>query len=319
MNSNAGTVNEFISSLSIGEPQEYKNLKLYPLFSGHVREDGFMLLEESIRTGKVVVTEISEGGHVPELKVINGLEKDLLLLDGEELIGAKQNRIVNTTIIIGRGKEIVIPVSCVEQGRWSYRSRHFSSSSSSLYADLRRKKSRSVHSNLKRNMSYASDQSEIWCSISEKAESLGVNSETGSMSDIFESNQKKIKQYEKAFRPIKGQIGFVCLINNSISGLDVLGVSSVFPKVYSRLLSGYILDAIEMAGVKKADMDAPVVERPLIKEINAFLKMLDGTKKESFKSVGEGDDLRFENKSFSGFALVNGNDVIHMAAFSEKI
>jgi len=47
--------------------------------------------------------------------------------------------------------------------------------------------------------------------------------------------------------------------------------------------------------------------------------MLDGTKKESFKSVGEGNDLRFENKSFSGFALVNGNEVVHMAAFSEKI
>jgi hypothetical protein len=38
-------------------------------------------------------------------------------LDGEELIGAKQNRIVNLTVLVAAGQTLHIPVSCVEAGR----------------------------------------------------------------------------------------------------------------------------------------------------------------------------------------------------------
>jgi hypothetical protein len=48
-------------------------------------------------------------------------------LAGEELVGSKQNRIVNTTMLIQAKSTPVIPVSCVEQGRWNYRSPRFSS------------------------------------------------------------------------------------------------------------------------------------------------------------------------------------------------
>ena len=57
---------------------------------------------------------------MPDLKVINKSEVMVLILDGEELVGAKQNRIVNTTILIPAKETVLIPVSCVEQGRWSY-------------------------------------------------------------------------------------------------------------------------------------------------------------------------------------------------------
>jgi hypothetical protein len=43
------------------------------------------------------------------------------LLDGEELIGAKQNRALNLTILAPAKQVIVIPVSCVEAGRWHLR------------------------------------------------------------------------------------------------------------------------------------------------------------------------------------------------------
>jgi hypothetical protein len=64
----------------------------------------------------------------------------VLILDGEELVGAKQNRIVNTTILVAAGAEIVIPVSCVEQGRWTYKSDAFSSKHRVMSPSIRKVK-----------------------------------------------------------------------------------------------------------------------------------------------------------------------------------
>jgi len=86
-----------------------------------------MTLDEALVGGLIEVTEVSQGGAVPELKVVNTSPRMVLILDGEELVGAKQNRIVNTTILVQAQSTTVIPVSCVEQGRWHYRSPRFSS------------------------------------------------------------------------------------------------------------------------------------------------------------------------------------------------
>ncbi len=92
---------DFLNSVRIGEPTTFKNLTVLPLFSAQGPENGFSLLDDAIRTDKFRVTEVSEGGSVPELRVINELDTDVLIIDEEELVGAKQNRIVNTTILVG--------------------------------------------------------------------------------------------------------------------------------------------------------------------------------------------------------------------------
>ena len=80
----------------------------------------YITLREAIERGVFTVTEVSEGGSVPELMVANKGDVAVLLLDGEEVRGAKQNRILNTTILVGPKSTIKVPVSCVEHGRWSY-------------------------------------------------------------------------------------------------------------------------------------------------------------------------------------------------------
>lgn len=319
---NTETIKSFVSSLHIGESTTYENLTVFPLYTDQSREDGVTLLDEAIKTQKFTVTEIDESGNVPELKAVNQLDTDVLILDGEELVGAKQNMIVNTTIIIGMGKQVVIPVSCVEQGRWHYRSKKFSSGKSNLYADLRRKKSQAVYSSLKSSASYEADQHEIWGDITEKADNLSVDSDTGAMNDIFESYDDEIKKYEDKFKILQGQVGFVAMIGKKIVGLDIFGSRSVLPKIYSKILRGYILDALDQdrARKRKASIKGQTEQaekETLIEEVNKFFKKIETAKKDSFKSVGEGDELRFGNKRINGFALVNNDEVVHMAAFAE--
>lgn len=50
------------------------------------------------------MTEVSEAGSVPSLRVVNKGERAVFLLDSEELVGAKQNRILNTSVLIAAGQ-----------------------------------------------------------------------------------------------------------------------------------------------------------------------------------------------------------------------
>ena len=78
----------------------------------------YLLIDEALEAKKVVVEEVSEGGSVPELRMTNFADKVVLVVDGTELVGAKQNRIVNASFLIPPESITRIPVSCVEQGRW---------------------------------------------------------------------------------------------------------------------------------------------------------------------------------------------------------
>jgi len=113
-----------LSDFELGEIQStpiWRGGDIMPKF----RRPGLPDMKEALEKAVLIVTEVSEGGSVPNLKVANKGDAPILLLDGEEVAGAKQNRVLNTTILVGGKSEVVIPVSCTEQGRWTYSSREF--------------------------------------------------------------------------------------------------------------------------------------------------------------------------------------------------
>ena len=66
------------------------------------------------------VQEIGIDGRVEEVRV-NNFSKDFLFIsDGEAIVGAKQNRIAERSVIIAPYYSQKIPVKCVEQNRWNY-------------------------------------------------------------------------------------------------------------------------------------------------------------------------------------------------------
>ena len=117
-----------VETLQVGERQAHGPLAVFPLRLQASPGSAYITLREAIAGETAVVTEVSEGGSVPELRVVNKGDARILVLDGEELRGAKQNRVLNTSILIGKHSSLVVPVSCTEQGRWSYASREFGES-----------------------------------------------------------------------------------------------------------------------------------------------------------------------------------------------
>jgi len=46
-------------------------MTLIPLLTSDAGEPDYLILEEALAQGKVEITEVTEGGRVPELKIIN--------------------------------------------------------------------------------------------------------------------------------------------------------------------------------------------------------------------------------------------------------
>ena len=86
------------NSIQLGDPVEHRGIVIAPLFPRNDPRAEYLTLEEALPLG-FRITEIDAAGSVPELLAFNPLETPVLLYDGEELLGAKQNRILNVTAL----------------------------------------------------------------------------------------------------------------------------------------------------------------------------------------------------------------------------
>lgn len=82
----------YLEKAKIGRKQSYQNLAVFPLLSPYATALDYIMLDEALDRGLMEVAEVHESGSVPELKVVNKSSKMILILDGEELVGAKQKR-----------------------------------------------------------------------------------------------------------------------------------------------------------------------------------------------------------------------------------
>ena len=83
----------------MGTPATFGNLTMLPLTNAVHAPREYLLLDEALEQGLVTVREISESGSVPDLAFENSAGHPVLLIDGEELVGAKQNRVLNLSVL----------------------------------------------------------------------------------------------------------------------------------------------------------------------------------------------------------------------------
>jgi hypothetical protein len=123
----ANTLAQLLSETGLGEEQTNRNLTLVPLMATWTGQ-GILPMPVAMTCDEFAIKEMEGGASVSEVRVVSGLEQCVLLMEGEEMLGALQNRVVNSTILIAPKSETVIPVSCSEEGRWQEASEQFSDS-----------------------------------------------------------------------------------------------------------------------------------------------------------------------------------------------
>lgn len=298
-------LDNFIENLYTGEPVQVGQLKVTPVFIREEHALPYLEFEQALGRGLIEVTEVSEGGSVPNLFVKNKADRDVIIVDGELLVGAKQNRIVNTTIVVPAGTSVEIPVTCVEQGRWGYTSRNFTSSRSHSSSSLRSLKHRTVTDSLRMHGEYRSDQGSVWGSIRDKMHRMASPSPTMSLTDVYESSvsSKDEALLEEEVRPQAGQVGYLAYVREGFAGGDVFGSSELCRAKLSKLLRGHYLDALDAS-----------LEFPRLSAADV-LAQVRGARPEQFAGVGKGSELRFESASVQGACKVVDETIPHLAVF----
>jgi hypothetical protein len=303
-----GIIKDTLQGLELGPPETHRNLSLFPLIGGREKSPAYLTLDEAIGQGVARVTEVSVGGSVPQLKFVNDGDRPVLLLDGEELVGAKQNRVLNLTVYAPPRATIVIPVSCVEAGRWAYSAREsFVGSPRVMYSGGRLAKAMQVSSSLKERGMRLSDQSAVWAQLDQMAARLSVATDTGAMADIYEKYTGNIEDYVRELIHVDGQVGAIFAVDGQVLGLELLDHPQTMRRLLPKLVRSYALDAIAS--------DAASAQAPPLEAAREFRAEVGEAKIESRPAVGLGEDLRLEAETVAGGALVHDGRVVHLAAF----
>jgi hypothetical protein len=296
--------------IQIGTPIRHGSLSAFPLFTNTDSSVDYVLSDESLKTGSVTVREISESGSVPNLSVENQGDRQVLFLEGEELVGAKQNRVLNTSVLIAAHTTTTIPVSCVEQGRWGYRSRHFGSGGTHSPSKLRYHLKASVSRSLQARGEHRADQGQVWREVSRQQAALGAHSGTSAMSDTFNAYRQKLDESRQQLEYVDGATGVAVAIGDRIAVCDLFDKPATCRKVWNRLLTGYVLDAQEDQA-----HDMPV-DRAQVEE---FLDKLRNLNWQSVDAVGEGEEARAESANGDHASVLSMNDVLVHGSFVAAI
>jgi hypothetical protein len=304
-------IKQFLHDIKVGAKQSHKNMTLYCLLTAHEADTELVTMDEALQDGSLIVTETDEAGNVPELRVVNKSNRKVLMLDGEELVGAKQNRVLNVTILLGPNSETIVPVSCVEQGRWAYKSTEFRSDSRAMSPRLKRRKTESVTMNLDMQDVYMSDQGMVWGEIDAKYSRMKTPvSPTRAMSDLYDSHRITTEEYLKAFRPVDNQVGIIVFIDGELAGAELLGKFDTFRKSHQKLVQSYVMDALETADSEEKPKKKPSKAKTL-----NLLESTGNAKIQKRLSVALGHDVRLESDELFGAGLEHEGEVLQLTVF----
>lgn len=297
-------VRDLIETLEVGEPVYYENLTVIPLYSTRIRDHArYTTLDGALEKGWLEITEVG-GGNVPKVKVTNRSGNHIYIMGGEILSGCRQDRIVGRDVLLRPGaKNVIVPVYCVEQGRWTYESDEFYSKKNLGTSRLRAESQKAS----------GSAQSDIWGEVRVMIERSGISSGSGSFQDVYESDpaRRRIARVEDKMGQIPrlypDAIGVIVAVGDEIVSADIFANPYTFTKLWPKVLKSSALAVI------CHDAYGYVGQHDAVR----FLRTLHDKRYTKRAAVDLGFELSVVDGELNASALVYRDAVIHLAAFPE--
>lgn len=264
-------------------------------------------LEEALAKGRI---KVNETGSVNELTVENVGDDEVFVQAGEIVKGGRQDRVLSMDLLLPPSSgRLPIAAFCVESGRWSARGqedpRQFSTAAASMPSHEAKLAMRNyiaatlvtspilggrnfdAHAARARHQAdAAARQAETWAKVRETQEQLSrsvgapVAAPASPSSLQLSLESAKLKEAQAAYidalqgagKSTDDIVGYIFAINGKISGGDVYASSTLFRKMWRKLLTANVTEAI---GKKKEAATPP----PSLDDVQAFLTAAESAPK----------------------------------------
>lgn len=295
--------------LMLDEPQIAGSLAVYPVL-GLAGDLAYRSFAQAMELG-AFVKELDGGASVGDLLVGNPTDLPVLVFEGEEVLGAQQNRSFDVSVLVPAGAQPEVPVSCVERGRWDggRLHEHFAPAPQAADPALRRAKRGQVNARAAAGAPARADQSAVWNTVDARIQSHGALSDSSALHDVFETRRGALMTMAGAFSPVPDQLGALAAVSGRPVALDVLSRPEVFADLLPRLVQGYALEALEDTLV-----DSPVgpfggaaAERFLAAALQA--------PRRAVPAPGLGEGFAVTTAGVVGGGVTCDREMVHLSAF----
>jgi hypothetical protein len=277
---------------------------------GTLEDEGFAFLPAgpAIESGGLIIKESASEGVVNSLLAINNTPDFLLLTDMDILKGAKQNRAVNSSVLIAPGSSTGIDVSCVERLRWDYTSPTFRMSDNRMDPGMRSAKAESLRQEAEGITRGESTQSRMWSLISSRITGKGSVNPT----EDYEKELQEEHVTDESFRKIgavAGCNGMMVFADKQILALDLFGNREAYRFYFPGLRDA----AFRMRG--KVPSGKAIGEAEAFYRLDEYMDEMELHLKPSEVLNGTGTLRRDTRENNPGFELRYHRKPVHMASF----
>lgn len=228
--------------LTFMDPIVYYNMTIVPVSTSETGPfERYTLLEGGLEAGHLKVRELggkTADAQVGAVQVKNSGPLKAFVLSGEMILGGKQDRILSSdTVIPNDNKWHTVEVFCVEQGRWQGQKMKFEGGGALAHAQLRK-------------AALSGSQGEVWSEVQRKNTAHASNSATQTYRRTVQKPElrEKIAYYRDHIRrqlPDSSLVGFVFAVNGRTRVADLFANPVLLSDLQDKLLSAYILEALE--------------------------------------------------------------------------
>ena len=294
-------------NFNVSEPVEKNNITTFFLSSIEKNNNKYLSFSEAIAKNQVQISEVNKEGLLTKLSVSNKSSDNIIILNGELIIGTqiRQDRIVDSTVLIPGYATVLINTFCGEQYRWSPRLSNKISTSESLYfSSGRANNAADINTKL-------SKQCRIWSEISEKISDFNVKSFTNSVDQIYKKKKVNVEEIVNFFKIPSEAVGVVLGINNQLVNIDIFSNNCMLQIYLPKIIRSIALDSF-----KKISKRSYLKK----KDVHRFLRQIHQANKQKRQVVegALGEELQFNSESVAGSILYHKEQTVHFSAFVKE-